>query len=74
MDRYINNRVEDDMQSYSEQDTERARQQERAASMPVPAPGYGAPAAPMFTPRDRNNRLAKISAGSSAAWRSSPPA
>ena len=46
------------MQPYSEQDTERARQQERAANMPVPAPAYGAPAMPMFTPRDRNNRLA----------------
>jgi hypothetical protein len=46
------------MQPYSEQDTERARQQERAANVPAPAPNYGAPAMPMFTPRDRNNRLA----------------
>jgi hypothetical protein len=46
------------MQPYTEQDTDRARQQERAANAPVPAPAYGAHPTPMFTPRDRNNRLA----------------
>ena len=46
------------MQPYTEQDTERARQQERAMNAPVPAPAYGLGQFAALAQRGRNNRLA----------------